>query len=118
MRNGRSAKQGCRGHVTAWRTTRALSAAAAAASSWHVSDRADRLLAIDRIILVMHYVRLVLTSSCLRVAALFDGHSGAHAANWLNERLYGLFSDEIYDEIVGEGVADEACETDGEHLHA
>lgn len=70
------------------------------------------------VIIVMHLVRTVLTSPCLHVAALFDGHSGAYAANWLNERLYGLFSDEINDEIVGEGVADEACETDGEHLHA
>ena len=63
MRIGRSEKQGCRGHVTAWKTTRALSAAAAAASSWHVSLWVERLLAIHCIILVMYHVRLVLTSS-------------------------------------------------------
>lgn len=51
-------------------------------------------------------------------AALFDGHSGSYAADWLNTRLYELFSEAINDEIIGEGASEDACEVDGELCHA
>jgi hypothetical protein len=54
----------------------------------------------------------------LPAAVLFDGHSGSHAADWLNVRLYDLFSEAINEEIVGEGAADDACEVDGKNLYA
>lgn len=52
-------------------------------------------------------------SSRFLFAALFDGHAGSHAADWLNTRLYELFSEAINEEIVDEGEADEACEVEG-----
>jgi serine/threonine protein phosphatase PrpC len=47
------------------------------------------------------------------VASLFDGHAGSHAADWLNTRLYELFSEAINEEIVNDRSADEPCEVEG-----
>ena len=47
------------------------------------------------------------------VAALFDGHSGPYAADWLNTRLYELFSEAINEEMFDEPAEDGACEVEG-----
>lgn len=47
-------------------------------------------------------------------AAVFDGHSGPFAAEWLNTHLYEKFSNAINEDIISRSGSADNCEVQGE----
>lgn len=46
------------------------------------------------------------------IAAVFDGHSGPFAAEWLNNNLYNRFSDAISKDIISQRGGNDSCEVE------